>query len=66
MSGITTAYLKGFGTVPEVNDLFTISVIQGARTSIQSFTSQVGMGSEAHCLFGDDFTSFVTSSMQAG
>jgi len=35
-----------------VSDRLTISVIVGTRTDAHSFRSQVGMGSESDCLFG--------------
>jgi len=35
-----------------VSDRLTISVIVGTRTHAHSFRSQVGMGSESDCLFG--------------
>lgn len=35
-----------------MSDRLTISVIVGTRTDAHSFRSQVGMGSESDCLFG--------------
>ena len=35
-----------------MSDRLTISVIVGMRTDAHSFRSQVGMGSESDCLFG--------------
>ena len=35
-----------------MSERLTISVIVGTRTDAHSFRSQVGMGSESDCLFG--------------
>ena len=49
-NGVTTAVLNTFGTVPELSDMFIISVITGTKTSICSCTKLVGRGSRIHVL----------------
>ena len=50
---MTSAFLKACGNSPEESDLFIISMIMGVRIVLQDFTSPVGKGSSAHCLFGE-------------
>ena len=45
--------LESLGNSPVQSDLLTICMIMGARYSLQDFTSTVGKGSSAHCLFGE-------------
>jgi len=37
---------------PELRDILTMLVIVGTRTDENYFKSQVGIGSESNCLFG--------------
>ena len=50
---MTSAFLKAFRNSPEESDLFIISMIMGDKIVLQDFTSPVGKGSSAHCLFGE-------------
>ena len=50
---MTSAFLKAWGNSPVESDLLTICMIMGVRKSLQDFTSPVGKGSSAHCLFGE-------------
>ena len=49
-NGVTTAVLNDFGTVPEVSDMFMISVIIGTNTSMLFCIKLVGIGSRMHVL----------------
>ena len=50
---MTSAFLKACGNSPEEGDLLIISMIMGVKIILQDFTSPVGKGSSAHCLFGE-------------
>ena len=58
--------LKIDGNEPETRDMLTMSVMIGASMDRQSLSSDVGIGSRSHCLFGDELMSRVISSMAAG
>ena len=49
-----------------MSDRLTISVIVGTRTDAHSFRSQVGMGSESDCLFGQLESILWISDSEAG
>jgi len=50
--GDTTDYLSVEWKLPELRERLTILVIIGIRTEEHSLRSQVGIGSESDCLFG--------------
>ena len=51
-SGEITDSLRVGWNWPEMRERLTILVIVGTRTDEHSLRSQVGIGSESHCLFG--------------
>ena len=63
---MTSAFLKAWGNSPVESDLLTICMIMGVRKSLQDFTSPVGKGSSAHCLFGEAAMMHWISSSVAG
>ena len=66
MSGVTMDCLKTDGNEPVAKETLTMLVIVGARVCRHSLSSDVGIGSRSHCLFGDDFIRRVISSTVAG
>jgi hypothetical protein len=58
--------LKVDGNEPVAREELTMLVMVGASIGRHSFSSDVGIGSRSHCLFGDDLTRRVTSSTVAG
>ena len=58
--------LKTDGNEPVAKETLTMLVIVGARVCRHSLSSDVGIGSRSHCLFGDDFIRRVISSTVAG
>jgi len=53
--GNTTDSFRVEWKLPELRERLTILVIVGIRTEEQSLRSQVGIGSESDCLFGQNF-----------
>jgi len=47
-----TDSLRVWWKLPELNDRLTMLVIVGTRSAEHSLRSQVGIGSESHCLLG--------------
>jgi len=47
-----TDYLRVWWKLPELSDRLTMLVIVGTRSADHSLRSQVGIGSESHCLLG--------------
>ena len=47
-----TDYLRVWWKLPELSDSLTMLVIVGTRSAEHSLRSQVGIGSESHCLLG--------------
>ena len=61
-----TACLKDWGKVPVDKERLTMLVMVGARTDMDCWRMEVGIGSSSHCLGGDCRTSLVISSMSVG
>jgi len=60
------ADLKDCGTRPERREALDSRQMNGASSTEHSFNSQVGSGSERHCLLGRDVISEITSYQPAG
>ena len=58
-SGVTTACLCDDGSRPSRREVLTIAFRYGSLTSTISFSRNVGMGSSAQDLVGDDSTEFL-------
>jgi len=52
--------------LPELSDRLTMLVIVGTRSADHSLRSQVGIGSESHCLLGQLYKILETSDSEAG
>ena len=65
-SGLTKECLNADGNEPVESEKLTILVIVGRRTERHCLSSQVGMGSRSHCLFGESMMSLRISSSEAG
>jgi len=52
--------------LPELSDRLTMLVIVGSRSADHSLRSQVGIGSESHCLLGQLYKILETSDSEAG
>ena len=61
INGFTRAAFMDLGKTPSDNDLLIIFVIGLIRTSRQSFTSHVGIGSTAQKALGDLFSNCLIS-----
>ena len=57
-SGEITDSLRVGWNWPEMRERLTILVTVGTRTDEHSLRSQVGIGSESHCLLGQDLVDF--------
>ena len=65
-SGLTKATLSLSGKIPDVSDLFIISVSIVITDGRVSFSSMVGMGSKSQLLLGEVLIIFSTSSCDSG
>ena len=65
-SGLTKATLSLSGKIPDVNDLFMISVSIVITDGRVSFSSMVGIGSMSQLLLGEVLIIFSTSSCNSG
>ena len=63
INSVTIACLHVREKCPSVIDELKIVVMYGAWMVMASFRSQVGRGSDAHCLLGEALTAVITSSM---
>ena len=61
INGFTRAAFMVLGKPPKDNDLLTVFVIGLIRTSRQSFTSHVGIGSTAQKALDDLFSNYLLS-----
>jgi hypothetical protein len=65
-NGFTIALLCRFGKVFCSNDLLHMAAITGEMTELTPLRSQVGMGSDVHCLFADRLRRRDTSVLVTG
>ena len=61
-----TDSLRVWWKLPELSDRLTMLVIVGTRSAVHSLRSQVGIGSESHCLLGQLYKILEISDSEAG
>jgi len=61
-----TDYLRVLWKLPELSDRLIMLVIVGTRSAEHSLRSQVGIGSESHCLLGQLNNILKISDSEAG
>ena len=61
-----TDSLRVWWKLPELSDRLTMLVIVGTRSAVHSLRSQVGTGSESHCLLGQLYKILEISDSEAG
>jgi len=57
-----TDSLRVWWKLPELRDRLTMLVIVGTRSAVHSLRSQVGIGSESHCLLGQLYKILISDS----
>jgi len=61
-----TDSLRVWWKLPELSDRLTMLVIVGTKSAVHSLRSQVGIGSESHCLLGQLYKILEISDSEAG
>jgi len=61
-----TDFLRVWWKLPELSDILTMLVTVGTRCAEHSLRSQVGIGSQSHCLLGQLNKIFEISDSEAG